>query len=132
MTTYADIEEIRENLAYEISELSKKTRELAFNILTLTILDVIAIIFMNQASPGHIVVFSVVVIAMHITVLIVGFYENIYKIFELTTAVIADALRIRLSPRASARETFEDQRTATYKAYEKIAKLLGVQASWIA
>ena len=132
MNTYTDIEEIRKNLAYELSELSRKTRTLAFVISAITILDVVAIIIVNHISPRIIIVSSIVVTVGNIGAFVLIYREVIHEVFRLTTAVIIDALRIRLSPRESARETLEDQRTATYKAYEKIAKLLGVQASWIA
>ena len=132
MTTYTDVNKIRENLASELPILNKLTRNLAFIILATIVIDIGAITILHRTSPERIVVFSAMVIAMHITAFILVYRKNIYAVFELTTTVIPDALRLRLSPRASARETLEDQRTATYRAYGKIARLFGVQASWIA
>ncbi len=132
MTTYTDVKKIRKNLASKLPILSKLTRNLAFVILATIVIDIGAITILHRTSPERVVVFSAMVIAMHITAFILVYRKNIYTVFELATTVIPDSLRLRLSPRASARETLEDQRTTAYKTYEKIAKLLGVQASWIA
>ena len=131
MNTYTDINVIQERLACELSELRKTACWVLVSISIAIVVDAVPIVLHYLVSPEDTILFSVLIIVIHAALFALVFRKEVYTVFGLTSAIIADALRVRLSPRASARETLEDKETNTYRTYGKIARLLGVRASWI-